>query len=198
MSTEPSSESVKGGRVRSRRILSAVLLLLVATVGLSVWYYQSRTYHFGVTQEGVLYRSGLLTPERLERVIREYGIKTVVNLKSVSENQGAWHAAEIAATRRAGALHLDIAMPPEVPPTESQIRTWIALFKNPKRVPVIVHCHHGVIRTGMLVAVYEIQFQGKSNEQALRDMQSFGHDLQSPQHKAMREFIAHYKARPVK
>ncbi len=175
-----------------------MVLLLVATVGIAVWYHQSRTYHFLTSQEGVLYRSGLLAPDRLESVIRDYGIKTVVNLKSVSENQGAWHEAEIAATAKAGAQHLDLAMPPETPPTEEQIRTWIALFKDPGRVPVLVHCHHGVIRTGMLVAVYEIQFGGKSGEQALRDMVSFGHDLQSPERKAMREFIVNYKAIPDK
>lgn len=193
--TDPHREK---DRTRNRRILTGIVVLLLAIAGGSVWYYQSQPYHFRVTKEGVLYRSGVLAPDRLESVIREYGIQTVVNLKSVDENQGAWHEAEIEATRRAGAQHLDIAMPPETPPTAAQVKTWIGLFKDPKRVPVLVHCHHGVIRTGMLVAVYEMQFEGKSGAQALRDMVSFGHDLQRPDRKAMRDFITSYEALPDK
>jgi len=160
-----------------------------------VWWHKTRPYHLRVCDPGVLYRSGRLEPAVLTAVIGDYGIKTVVNLKSTRENAAPWHDVEVQTTEAAGARHLDIAMEPDTPPTPAQVDAWLSLFADPARTPVLVHCQHGVIRTGMLVAVYEMEFEGKDGAQALADMVSFGHDLSSQARAPMRDFVRTYTPR---
>jgi protein tyrosine phosphatase (PTP) superfamily phosphohydrolase (DUF442 family) len=193
--TQPASPPRTARASRTRAIVLALLAVAVATAGGAWWWHKTRPYHLLVCEPGVLYRSGRLAPEVLTEVIGRYGIKTVVNLKSVAENQEPWHAEAVQTAAAAGAKHLDLPMEPDTPPTPAQIDSWLSLFTDPERTPVIVHCQHGVIRTGMLVALYEMEFQGKDNQQALDDMVSFGHDLFAPSREPMREFLRSYARR---
>ncbi|HJP02850.1 MAG TPA: hypothetical protein QF764_13865 [Planctomycetota bacterium] len=44
----------------------------------------------------------------------------------------------------------------------------------------------------MLVAIYEIEVQGKTNEQAVADLVSFGHGLLTPARASMQGFLLTY------
>src|SRR3954447_22295108 len=66
-----------------RLMMAAVLLGLV--VAAPLLYASHRQHHlrnFRVVEPGVLYRSGQLTPAGLERVLHDYGIKTVITLRT--------------------------------------------------------------------------------------------------------------------
>ena len=64
-----------------------------------------------------------------------------------------------------------------------------------ENLPVLVHCEHGVVRTGMLVAVYQMERLGQSNQRAIESLPMFGHDLFVPRRKPMRDFILGYEPR---
>src|ERR1700761_7425447 len=66
-----------------RGFLGAVVVALVIAVPLLYSsHQQTQLRNFRIVEEGVLYRSGQLTPAGFERVLREYGIKTVITLRT--------------------------------------------------------------------------------------------------------------------
>lgn len=173
--------------------LSAATVALVTVV--LIWSSQAQPYHFQTVTPGILYRSGVLRPGNLEEMLARYGIRTVVNLRSVDERtEGQWYANERAICQRAGARLVDMPIEYDVP-SDRQIDQWIELLEDRGRRPILIHCAQGVMRTGLMVAVYEMEFLNKSNRQALADMPLFGHDVQTPRHRELREFILSYKPR---
>ena len=64
-----------------------------------------------------------------------------------------------------------------------------------KKQPILIHCAQGVIRTGMMVAIYEMEYRHKDNKQTLEQLPMFGHDLYVPKRQRMRDFITNYVPR---
>lgn len=169
----------------------AAVALLVG--GYFLWVRLTTPYHFEAVKEGVLYRSGTLEPDVLKDVIADYGIRTVVNTRANSENREEWHAKEAEACRAAGAKLVDIPMEVETPPTPAQVDEWLSILADSKRVPVLVHCEHGVVRTGMMVAAYELETTDRSNEEVWDSLPMFGHRRNTERRRPMRDFILGYR-----
>src|SRR5262249_20318216 len=51
---------------------------------------------------------------------------------------------------------------------------FLALMDREDTYPVLIHCKAGLHRTGCLVAVYRMEYQGWSNLQAFREMKALG------------------------
>jgi len=148
-----------------------------------------------VVQPGALYRSGVLKPHHLETVIQRYGIRTVVNLRSVKErSDGEWYQREKAICASANVAMLDLPIRGDVP-REDQVEQWFAMLEDPRQYPILIHCAQGVMRTGGMIALYEMEFLKKSNREALNDMPLFGHHLDGSRHGPLRQFILDYVPR---
>ena len=111
-----------------------------------------------------LYRSE--QPSRLGmKNLKQLGIKTFVNLRWLHSDR-----------RKIGELDSEYehiymtAWHPE----EKEVVRFLRIVSNPKRTPVLVHCHYGADRTGTMVAVYRIAMQGWSKEEAIREMTEGG------------------------
>lgn len=178
---------------RGPGILLVALVALGAVGGAVAFHLATRIYHFETVEEGVLYRSGLLEPAELERAIELYGIRTVVSLIDLaSEREAVAEEARIVEAR--GLRFVELAMEVETPPTPEQLSAWLDLLADEDRHPILVHCKHGVVRTGMLVAVYQIEMGATDNEAVLQALPMFGHDLDEPYRKPMRDFIRGYES----
>ncbi|MFQ5844199.1 MAG: tyrosine-protein phosphatase, partial [Planctomycetota bacterium] len=180
-----------GRRQRIRFVLLGGLLL----GGALVWHHQARPYHFEAVAEGVLYRSGTLGASGLAGVLERYRVRTVVNLRSEAESAGDWHREEARVCADHGVALVDMPMRPETPPTPEQVATWLRLLDDPEAQPILVHCEHGVVRTGMMVAVYEMEYRRRAGGDVLATLPMFGHELYVPRRARMREFIAGYVPR---
>jgi protein tyrosine/serine phosphatase len=185
--------------VKSRRqiatIAVAALVLVGAVIGGLVWHHQASPNHFLTVTPGVLYRSGLLRSQNLEYVFDKYGIKTVVNLIDPGPKNAQQLGEEMRIAAERGVRFVDMPMVPETPPSDEQLASWLALIDDPNNHPVLVHCKHGVVRTGMMVAVYEVEYLDRENRDILEDIPMFGHDLYVPHRKPMRDFILGYTPR---
>ncbi|MFV1959828.1 MAG: tyrosine-protein phosphatase [Planctomycetota bacterium] len=188
--------------MRSRRALlwrlffgSLLIALLIGAV--LVWPHQQSPSHLQTVTPGVLYRSGFLRAKNLRKVIDEYGIRTVVDLSTAREKaKDDWDAAgEVRVCRERGIRLIEMPIEDHTPPSPGQLETWLALLDDARARPILVHCDHGVVRTGMLVAVYEMERLGKSNRQALDDMPLFGHSLDKPGREPVSQFILDYVPR---
>ena len=177
--------------IRVPRCLPFVGLSLLVVSATLIAERKLAPYHFLTVTPGHVYRSGLMSPEDLEEVIERYGIRTVVNLQSVSDNRSDWHADEAEVCRRLGTELLDLPLEWEEPPSPAQQQIWRDLLADRRRGPVLVHCQHGVVRTGMLIAVYELD-RGQPREEVLAELPSFGHRLTRERHEKMWDFLRSY------
>ncbi len=168
MSDEPQPGTPPAPRRRRVvRIAGWIALgLLVAAGGLFAWRYEFIVHHFGEVEAGVLYRSDRPSPSRLADYVADHGIKTVVNLTDDS-------AEEKAAAERAGARY--VANRCDQVPTQEALDRFLAVMDDKANWPVLVHCEHGVGRTGVFCAIYRMEFDGWSAEDAVAEARYYSH-----------------------
>lgn len=147
------SLAVRGGAL--------VLALLLLTVGWFGGLHASGNYHEVLADE--LYRSAQLSGPELARRIEDDGIRSVINLRG-SQTNSAWYDAEIAATRAAGAEHIDWRMSSAEHLDAARANELVALIEAAPK-PVLIHCAGGADRTGLASALY-LAAQGHSLEEA--------------------------------
>jgi len=184
---------------RSRSALTVVgsLLAITLVVGAAlVMRHRNGPKHLRTVTSGVLYRSGQLTPEQLEDVVSRYGVRTVVNLRSENERtRGDWYAREVGQTDALGVRLVDLPMDTGYPPSDAVLAGWLEVLDDPDAAPILVHCEYGVIRTGIMVAVYEIERLGASNAEALRRIDRFGREFPEPIQDRIDAYFADYVPR---
>jgi len=116
-------------------------------------------FNFGEVQHGRIYRSGQMPASALARAIRNFKIKTVLNLRG--SNKDAWYSAERKSTLNAGATQIDIAMSSCIWMSRAQIRTVLQTLDTAE-YPILIHCQWGAERTGLVSAFAELLRPGST------------------------------------
>jgi protein tyrosine/serine phosphatase len=95
--------------------------------------------------------------------LKEQNFSTIVNLRSVHTQ------AEYAA-----ALGLNYYTIPiqNVQPSPDQVELFLEILSDESNYPMLIHCGQGIHRTGVMSAIYRIEMQNWSNEQAAEEMVS--------------------------
>ena len=167
-------------RVRLRVALS--VLFVLALIGVPARYAVARYSYlrnFHVVDEGKLYRSSQLTPAALGRVIHDHEINTVVSFRLATANKSDVWEQEFC--YKNGVRHLRVkyeawsADEDKPVPAQKAIDEFLTIIKNPANHPVLVHCLRGVHRTGAFCAVYRMECQRWSNEDAMAEMKALGY-----------------------
>jgi len=180
---------------RRRQVLAGVATIVLGLAALLVAAHRLGPRHLLVVEPDVLYRSATLAPAQLARVVERYGIRTVVNLRSERENGlGDWHGAEAAVLAEQNVRLLDLPMHSGFPPSDAVLAEWLATLEDEVAHPILVHCEYGVIRTGMMVAVYEMTHRGRTSEQSLSDFELFSSSLEEPIKGRVETFVTAYGA----
>lgn len=108
-----------------------------------------------------LYRSA--QPNKKEmKLLEESGIKSVINLRSVWGDKNE--------VRKTKLKDIHIPMRAKKVDYTDILNTMVAFRDAPK--PMLVHCRRGSDRTGCMVAIYRIVFQGWSKEKAINDFRN--------------------------
>ncbi len=143
----------QSARRRRRRILLGVALAVLAPP--MTWVSQRiHSGNFGVIQPGRAYRSGQMGPEALGRVLQQYRIKSVLNLRGPNPRQ-AWYRAERDAVLAGGATHIDVPLSSCEWMSRAQAVALLVVLETAER-PLLVHCQWGSERTGMVSAFLEL------------------------------------------
>lgn len=159
----------------------AVVLSLIAGPVVYALHEQRQMRHFRVVRDGVLYRSGQMSREGLLRVLHDHLIRTVITLRDARvPGQPPPDLAEEEYCREQGILYVRI--PPRHwddgegdAPAEEGVRTFLAVMRDPRNYPVLVHCFNGIHRTGAYSAIYRMEFEHWSNQQAIEEMVACGY-----------------------
>jgi tyrosine-protein phosphatase SIW14 len=162
-------------------LAAAVLALVVAAPLVYSSHRNTHLRNLRVVEEGVLYRSGQLSPDGLERVIHDCQIKTVVTLRAARQtgqkSPDEWEEGLCASK---GVKHVRIV--PRVwgadetgeIPAEQGVREFLKVMEDKANHPVLVHCMAGIHRTGTMCAIYRMEYQGWTAERAMEEMQHCG------------------------
>lgn len=147
--------------------------LLAAAVFCGSRYYEHRVFiqRFHAVVPGVLYRSAQPTNETSWRILRRYGITTIVMLRVPDESK-VWMIEEREDTREHHIQLVVVPMLTSKPQADHVAEALKAIRSAPRGC--LVHCEHGRSRTGLVVAAYRIVVQGWSAKTAIREMADYG------------------------
>ncbi len=132
------------------------------TSGLS---YLSTKNNFHVVKEGSLYRSGTLSQEDLIQVVKENNIKLVVDLRKSGDEPEQHGFSESQIVRSLGSRYEWIPMVGSNTKQLSPLSKLIELSKD-ETGPVLIHCSSGTHRSGVATAVWLMEKEGVSPEEA--------------------------------
>lgn len=114
---------------------------------------------------------GAQPDERGLRYLAQQGFRTVVNLRS--------HHSEREEAEALGLRYVELPLRADLfgstAPTNEEVRRFFAIVLDPSAQPVFFHCAHGKDRTGTMAALYRIEVDGWTNEEAIEEMLAFGY-----------------------
>jgi tyrosine-protein phosphatase SIW14 len=187
-----------------RRLVSCLFGLLIAALVVAgpLWYSSYRTARIRslyVVREGVLYRSGQMTLEGLQQVIRDYQIRTIVSLRD-SRRHPDEPPPDTAEEIWCRDNHVSYFRLPPLAwsaedgsvPADAPVQRFCDVMRNAANYPVLIHCYAGKHRTGAFCAVYRMEIEHWSNEAAVAEMVQLGYDLLD-EHEDVRRYLQQYR-----
>lgn len=183
--------------------------LLVLAFGLYYVWHVNINHNFEVISEGKVYKSALIPPSQLGSYLKEYKIKTVVDLldpgvqDALNPGKLADIQAEAAAVEKynkehnADVVHVNIASPQV--PTKKTLTKFFEVMDNNASYPVLIHCYHGMGRAPLYSAVYRIEYEKWKDADARRAtrfiVQGFGYRSSFADGREKGDFLMHYVPR---
>jgi protein tyrosine phosphatase (PTP) superfamily phosphohydrolase (DUF442 family) len=140
-------------------VIRSLRVLALAIGGFIAWTFLIWD-NFGTVRPGELYRSKQMNCAHLAGKIRDYRIKTVLNLRG-SHPEETWYANERNATLEAGATQVDINLSSCEWMSKAQARALLEVIETAER-PILVHCAQGAERTAMVSAFAELLRPGST------------------------------------
>ena len=165
-------------------LLIAVLLAVVPAVHFR-WDYTHRKRLREVTP-GKFYRSGEMTAAGFREAIALYHLRTIVNLQDEYPDPdlpmnylGCATIRESELCRSFGVRY--VYLPPDLIPRRQvpthrprAIDQFLALLDDPVNYPVLIHCRAGLHRTGVMTAVYRMEYECWTPRKAIEDLKANG------------------------
>lgn len=112
-----------------------------------------------------LYRSGQPGETGFRLLAEQYGIRTVISLRTIGQDEPLTLGLGLRLLRfplHAATIERD---------RKNIIAALRALRTATKQAPTLLHCEHGSDRTGLITALYRILYQNWSKAAALQEMQ---------------------------
>ena len=138
--------------VMTRTVLFATVLLLTGCL------------NFYEVDPGNFYRMAQPSGKNLTRIIEDYQIETVINLRGETPEKKWWEE-ERAAMEASGKTWINIGNRAGRLPHRDDLRTLLDALDNAPR-PILVHCQAGADRTGLASAIYQMAYMDKTPEEA--------------------------------
>ena len=143
--------------------------------------------NFGVVQKGMFYRSGQPDKDDFKYITRKLKIKTLVIFKKGVES----FERKLASQYGIGLHHLNMSA--STPPTNEELDHFFSVVTTRENHPVWIHCEGGSDRTGIMTALYRIEFNNWNKLEAIIEMISYFHiPFRYPK---LTQYIFNYKRR---
>jgi protein tyrosine/serine phosphatase len=183
-----------------KKIVAALILVVLVVAGKYV-YDRHINHNFMTITEGKVYKSGTIPPDEIESYVKKYHIKSIVDLRFPGTGDDVNNPevpAELTDEKQA------IAKIPGVNyyndgsdqvPNQKNLDIFFKIMDNKDNYPVLIHCYHGIGRAQMYSAIYRIEYEGFTNEDA-RHKAAFPFKFSSfDDGKPKGEYLKAYKSR---
>lgn len=143
-----------------------ITLFLVVVVGTGKYVYDMHINHnFETITENKVYKSGVIPPDEIADYVKEYKIKSIVDLRFPGTGDDVNNPeipAELTAEKEAiaklkGVNYFNNGS--DQIPTQKNLDYFFKIMDNPDNYPVLLHCYHGVGRAEMYSAIYRIEYE---------------------------------------
>ena len=136
-----------------------------------------------------LFRGGQPTPAGLKS-LRRKGIKTIINLRDDDDRARAEQAEAVAE----GFSYYNLPLGRYGRPSDEQVAEILSIINASANQPVFVHCHRGSDRTGTIVAIYRMDHDGWTSQQAKEEAKRLGMGFWQTQ---MKDYLSDYYRRKI-
>jgi hypothetical protein len=193
-------------------IALATLLIAVPFVHFRAEYAHHKRLR--VVTPDVLYRSGQMTAEGFRDAVARYRFRTIVNCQNEDYQNdfsdpnlaiSFWDRRTIRESELCNELgvryvHLDPDLCSERTDFTARPRAidqFLAIVDDPAARPVLLHCKAGLHRTGILAAVYRMEYEGWGPYRALEELKShgFGDAAATAANDYIQQYILNYRPR---
>lgn len=144
------------------------------------------------------FRSSQPTMWQLRRMVKKYGIKTIVNLKGPNERSAYW-AFEREQCKKLGVTLVDVSIASRSVPDVGRVRRAKEVFDSIE-YPMWMHCKAGADRTGIYATLYQYFRKGVPIEQTDQlKLWPYGHIKHSKAGKIdfyLEQYVAYRKEHP--
>jgi hypothetical protein len=189
-------------------------LMVVGVFGVWPFVYFRIVYDHGKRfreiEPGRVYRAGQMTAEGFIDMVERYGLQAIVNVQDdVPDPDLEWSywnrstikESELCRSLGVRYIHLapDLVARQDSPEKRPQvIDEFLAVMDRPENYPVLIHCRAGLHRTGVLAAVYRMEYQGWSPAAAFRELRAhgFGEAACTAANEYVSQYVLTYKPRP--
>jgi protein tyrosine/serine phosphatase len=150
-----------------------IAILVLVLIGTGKYVYDRHINHnFMTITEGKVYKSGVIPPDEIADYVQKYHIKSIVDLRFPGTGDDVNNPeipAELTAEKDA------VAKLPGVNyfnngcdqvPEQKNVDSFLKIMDNPANYPVLIHCYHGIGRSQLFSAIYRIEYEGWTNEEA--------------------------------
>ena len=172
---------------KNKSYLPAVIIIFIA-VAITILYLY--LHNFSEVIPNQFYRSRQLSAPELSQAIKQYNLKTVINLRGAHPDQ-TWYHQEIFVTNTMHVQHEDFALKSKVLPDKQTLLNLIRAIQNDPR-PILVHCQSGVDRSGLVSAIAILLTPNGTLDQAW-EQESIKHFVLSPQ-SVGKQFLEKYQS----
>lgn len=148
-----------------------VVLGLAVIAGCFYAYHVHIDYRFTEISKNKVFRSAVIPPKKIEKYLKKNNIKTVIDLRigntidplnpSLSKDISAEKKAVEAIT---GVQYVNI--PSEQIPSKENLNKFYSILDKKENYPVLIHCYHGTGRAVLYSALYRVEYEDFSNEEA--------------------------------
>ncbi len=193
-----------------KKIIYTFIAILFVIIAYRVWFVHIN-YRFDSVDEGKVYKSALIDPDKIDSFIVNNHIKTVIDLLeprlSDALNPGALNdvlSEDLAIKKLNQKYHLNVThinIPSAQVPKAKQLKAFFKILDNESNYPVLIHCYHGTGRTELYSALYNIEYKNMSNKEAISKtrfvVQSLFYDSSFAPSRSKGAFLINYKKRSL-
>lgn len=160
---------------------------------------------------GRVYRSGQLTAPGFRDAVARFHFRTIINLQEDFPDPDVALGYFTGRTEKESALCREMGVryvfiPPDTVPRRQSpprhpeaVDKFLALMDDPATYPVLIHCKAGLHRTGVMVAVYRMEYQGWTPHEAVAELKAngFGEWPCTSSNDYVAQYVLNYRPRPT-
>lgn len=191
-----------------KNVLKLLGIIALVAIAYYVWHVHFN-YRFETISEDKVYKSGLIAPDKLEEYLVENKIKTVIDLldpgvqDALNPAKQAHVDAEDVAINAINEKHdlniNHVHIPSGQVPSKKTLTKFFEVLDKEENYPVLIHCYHGTGRAAIYSALYRVEYENWSNEDARMQtrvlVEGLGYRSAFSEGRGKGDFLIHYQAR---